>query len=87
MARTPASANLLGNIQLLIDHKDFGKSDGNFPAWLRTRTQSFLWQHLIINEPKFCPSDAFPDFVKARGAPMPDALKRFLTVKEVRVGS
>ena len=85
--RTRASANRLGNIQLLIDHKDLGKSVGAFAVWLRTRTQSFLGLHLITNDPRFCESVAFPDFVKARDAPMPDALKPFLTVKEVEVGS
>jgi hypothetical protein len=87
IVRTRASANRLCNIQLLIDHKRLGKSDGAFSVWLRTRTQSLLRKHLITNEPKFCPSDALPDFVEARDAPMPDALKWFLTVKGVGVGS
>lgn len=87
IVRTRASANRLGNIQLLIDRKDLGKSDGDFAAWLRTRDESFLEQHLIPNDPELWQPEAFLDFVEAREGLMRDALKRFLIVNEVGVGS
>jgi hypothetical protein len=80
--RIRSTANRLGNLQLLIDRENLGKSDGDFASWLRTRDESFLEQHLIPDDPNLWHPEALLEFVEAREAMMRDALKRFLIVAE-----
>lgn len=78
--RIRASANRLGNLQLLIDRENMQKSDGELAPWLATRGAGFLSQHLIPNDPALWQPEAFLEFIDAREELMRAALGRFLSV-------
>jgi hypothetical protein len=78
--RIRASANRLGNLQLLIDRENMQKSDSELAPWLATRGEGFLRQHLIPDDPALWEPEAFLDFLEAREELMRAALRRFLTL-------
>jgi hypothetical protein len=72
--------NRLGNLQLLIERENLGKSDSDLPSWLRTRDATYFEQHLIPRDPELWEPDRFLDFIDAREDLIRNALKRFLYV-------
>lgn len=76
------SINSLGNLQLLIERENLGKSDGELASWLRTRDATYFEQHLIPNDPELWEFDRFLDFIDAREQLIRNALKRFLDVTD-----
>jgi hypothetical protein len=80
--RIRKSANSLGNLQLLIERENLGKSDGEPAAWLLTRDATYFDQHLIPKDPELWEPERFLDFIDAREELIRNALKRFLYVAD-----
>ncbi|MDY0966399.1 DUF262 domain-containing protein [Sphingomonas sp. CFBP9021] len=78
--RIRSRTNKLGNLQLLIERENLGKSDSDLPSWLRTRDATYFEQHLIPRDPELWEPDRFLDFIDAREDLIRNALKRFLNV-------
>lgn len=78
--RIRSGINRLGNLQLLIERENLGKSDNDLPSWLRTRDATYFEQHLIPRDPELWEPDRFLDFIDAREQLIRNALKRFLYV-------
>lgn len=78
--RIRSGINRLGNLQLLIERENLGKSDSDLPSWLRTRDATYFEQHLIPRDPELWEPDRFLDFIDAREDLIRNALKRFLYV-------
>ncbi|GAA0727033.1 DUF262 domain-containing protein [Sphingomonas japonica] len=81
--RIRASANRLGNLQLLIDRENLNKSDGALAPWLEDRGHSFRERHMIPDDPSLWEPEAFLEFLEAREDIMKKALQRFLIIDEV----
>ena len=76
------SVNRLGNLHLLMDHDNLGKSDTDFRRWLDTRDIGFLDRHLIPNEPDLWAPEMLLEFIEAREALIRKRLKNFLMIDE-----
>jgi uncharacterized protein with ParB-like and HNH nuclease domain len=58
--------NRLGNLQLLLDHENIGKSDGQFDEWIKTRDSNFLERNLIPKNKDLWRPEKLKEFVEAR---------------------
>jgi hypothetical protein len=79
--RIRTSVNRLSNLQLLVDHENLNKSDGELAPWLATRGTGYFEQHLIPDDPALWKPEAFLEFLDAREELMRAAIKRFLLIK------
>jgi hypothetical protein len=79
-----ASVNRLGNLHLLMDHDNLGKSDGDLRKWLLTRDAGFLDRHLIPADETLWSPDMLLEFIDAREELIRKRLSRFLTVQETQ---
>jgi hypothetical protein len=77
-----ASVNRLGNLHLLMDHDNLGKSDGDLRKWLLTRDAGFLDRHMIPADESLWSPDMLIEFIEAREELIRKRLSRFLTVRE-----
>lgn len=76
------SVNRLGNLHLLMDHDNLGKSDTDLRTWLKTRDFEFLERHMIPDDPDLWLPEALLEFIDAREELIRKRLKRFLLVEE-----
>ncbi len=81
------AADSLGNLQILVDRENQGKSDRDFQSWLQTREEGFLKQHLIPLDPRLWRPENLLEFIEARGELIRTALKRLLIVDERPYGT
>ncbi|WP_162527101.1 GmrSD restriction endonuclease domain-containing protein [Sphingomonas solaris] len=80
--RIRAAANRIGNLQLLVDHDNLGKSDTAFETWLKTRDPAYLEQHMIPDDAELWHPEALLEFIDAREDLMRAALRRFLIIED-----
>jgi hypothetical protein len=80
-----SSINRLGNLHLLMDHDNLGKSDGDLRKWLLTRGAGFLDRHLIPTDESLWSADMVLEFIEAREELIRERLASFLNVHETRV--
>lgn len=76
------AVNRLGNLQLLMDHDNLGKSDTDLRSWLITRDQEFLDRHMIPSDQSLWCSSMLLEFIEAREDLIRERLRRFLIVDE-----
>jgi hypothetical protein len=77
-----ASVNRLGNLHLLMDHDNLGKSDSDLRKWLLTRDGGFLERHMIPADETLWSPDMLIEFIEAREDLIRRRLSRFLMVRE-----
>jgi len=66
--RIIASAERIGNLQLLTARDNVSKNDDSFDHWIRTRDSSFLARHLIPDDEELWSRTMLPEFVRQREA-------------------
>jgi hypothetical protein len=76
------SVNRLGNLHLLMDHDNLGKSDGDLRKWLLTRDAGYLDRHMIPADESLWSPDMLVEFIEAREELIRKRLSRFLIVRE-----
>lgn len=74
----------LGNLHMLTEADNVGKSDKDLRSWLSTRDADFLERHMIPEDQGLWEPEWLLEFIEAREELIRKRLKRFLIVDERR---